>query len=173
MRSTRPASTGSAMAKRKKSQLESVSKLLKSVYPAPDQLEAAKAFAWWGRAVPARIMNHARPVKLVRGTLIVHVTSSVWANELHYLCDDLLGRLRHEVPALRIDKIRFLVGPLPDLPKRPPPSPPPPDPVHLASLPEDLGRALSRIEDDGLRKTITDAARTSLARGHAASPKTK
>lgn len=157
------------MPKRKKGQLESVSKLLKGVYPAPGQLEAAKVFAWWGRAVPARILDHARPVKLTRGVLIVHVTSSVWANELHYLTDDLLTRLRQEAPSLRIEKIRFQVGPLPDLPKRARPAPAPPDPVHLASLPEDLGRALSRVEDDTLRKAITDAARTSLARGHAKS----
>lgn len=161
------------MAKRKKGQLESVSKVLKGVYPAPDQLEAAKVFAWWGRAVPARILKHARPVRLTRGVLIVHVTSSVWANELHYLSDDLLTRLREEAPALRIERIRFQVGPLPDLPKRAAPSPPPPDPIHLASLPEDLGRALSRVEDDALRKTITDAARTSLARGYGAPPKPK
>lgn len=161
------------MPKRKKGQLESVSKLLKGVYPAPNQLETAKAFAWWGRAVPPRILEHARPVKLTRGVLIVHVSSSVWANELHYLTDDLLSRLRKQAPALRIDKIRFQVGKLPDLPKRSRPDPPPPDPVHLASLPEDLGRALSRVEDDALRKTITNAARTSLARGQAPPSKTK
>jgi hypothetical protein len=31
-------------------------------------------------------------------------------------------------------------------------------------LPEELGRALSRVEDDALRKAIADAATTSLAR---------
>ena len=50
------------MARRKKGQLESVGKLLKAVYPAPDQLEAAKVFAWWSRSVPPRILEHARPV---------------------------------------------------------------------------------------------------------------
>ena len=56
------------------------------------------------------------------------------------------------------------VGPLPDIPKRAQPAPPPPEPVRLASLPEELGRALSRIEDDELRKAITEAATTTLAR---------
>ena len=161
------------MAKRKKGRLESLAKLLKGVYPAPDQYEAAKVFAWWNRAVPPRLVEHARPVRLTRGVLLVHVSSSVWANELHYLSDDLLTRLRTEAPALRIEKIRFQVGPLPDLPRRETPRPPPPDPIHLASLPEDLGRALSRVEDDTLRKAITDAARTSLARGHSPPPKPK
>lgn len=152
------------MAKRKKGKLESVAKLLKGVYPAPDQLEAAKAFAWWSRSVPPRILEHARPVRISRGVLIVHVSSSVWANELHYLSDDLLARLREAAPTSRIEKIRFQVGPLPDIPKRRAPAPRPPEPVRLAALPEDLGRALSRVEDDALRKAITEAATTSLAR---------
>ena len=153
------------MAKRRKGKLESVAKLLKGVYPAPNQYEAAKVFAWWSRSVPPRIVEHARPVKLTRGVLIVHVSSSVWANELHYLTDDLLTRLREHAPESRIERIRFQVGPLPDIPKRQPPAPPPPEPVRLASLPDELGRALSRVEDDELRKAITEAATTSLARG--------
>jgi hypothetical protein len=152
------------MAKRKKGKLESVAKLLKGVYPAPDQLEAAKVFSWWSRSVPPRILEHARPVRLSRGVLIVNVSSSVWANELHYLTDDLLARLREAAPTNGIEKIRFQVGPLPDIPKPRKAAPPPPEPVRLASLPEELGRALSRVGDDELRKAITEAATTSLAR---------
>ena len=152
------------MAKRKKGKLESITKLLKGVYPSPDQYETAKVFAWWSRSVPPRILEHARPVRLTRGVLIVHVSSSVWANELHYLTDDLLTRVREHAPTAGIQKIRFQVGPLPDIPKRAKPTPPPPEPVRLASLPEELGRALSRVHDDKLRQAITEAARTSLAR---------
>ncbi len=152
------------MAKRRKGKLESVAKLLEGVYPAPDQLEAAKAFSWWSRSVPPRILAHARPVRLSRGVLTVHVSSSVWANELHYLSDDLLSRLREAAPTSRIEKIRFQVGPLPDIPERPKAAPRPPEPVRLAALPEALGRALSRVEDDDLRKAIAEAATTSLAR---------
>jgi hypothetical protein len=152
------------MAKRKKGKLEPVAQLLKGVYPAPDQLEAAKAFSWWSRSVPQRILAHARPVRLSGGVLLVHVSSSVWANELHYLSEDLLSRLREAAPSSRIERIRFQVGPLPNIPARPKSTPRPPEPVRLAALPEDLGRALSRVEDDGLRKAITEAATTSLAR---------
>lgn len=152
------------MAKRVRGKLESISQLLKSVYPAPDQLEAAKVFSWWSRSVPPRIVEHARPVRLIRGVLIVHVSSSVWANELHYLSDDLLARLRVAAPGSGIQKIRFQVGPLPDIPRRAQQRDPPPEPVRLASLPEELGRALSRVQDDDLRNAITEAATTSLAR---------
>lgn len=152
------------MARRKKGKLESVAKLLKGVYPAPDQLETAKVFAWWSRSVPPRILKHARPVYLSRGVLTVNVSSSVWANELHYLSDDLLSRIRAASPSSGIKKIRFQVGPLPEIPKRLRPAPPPAEPVRLASLPDELGRALSRVEDDELRKKIAEAATTSLAR---------
>lgn len=155
------------MPKRRKSELESLAKLLKGVYPAPDQLEAAKVFAWWSRSVPPRILEHARPVRLVRGVLIVHVSSSAWAHELHYLTEDLLARLRQAAPTSGIQKIRFQVGPLPDIPDRHRTPSPPPEPVRLASLPEELGRSLSKIQDDELRKTIAEAATTSLARSRA------
>ncbi|NNE20656.1 MAG: hypothetical protein HKN10_19480, partial [Myxococcales bacterium] len=59
------------MAKRKRGKLESVAQLLKGVYPAPDQLEAAKVFSWRNRSVPPRILAHARPDRLSRGVLIV------------------------------------------------------------------------------------------------------
>lgn len=152
------------MPKRKKGKLEQVGSLLSGVYPAPDQLATAKVFAWWSRAVPARIVKHARPVKLVRGLLVVHVSSAVWANELQYLAEDLLQRLRAYDPKCGVHRIRFQVGPLPDLPKRDARTQPAPEPVRLAALPEELGRALSRVADDALRKQITEAATTSLAR---------
>ncbi len=153
------------MPKRRKGKLESLGTILRGVYPKPDQLAAAKAFAWWTRSVPPRILEHARPVKLFHGVLIVHVSSSAWANELHYLSEDLLQEIRKHVPNSGVEKLRFKVGPLPELPKRARSIPPAaPEPVRLAALPEELGRALSRIDDDALRQTIADAATTSLAR---------
>jgi hypothetical protein len=153
------------MARRRKGKLEPVGKLLQAVYPAPDQLEAAKAFSWWTRSVPERIVAHARPVKLSHGVLIVHVSSSVWANELHYLAEDLLQELRKHAPRSGIKKLRFRVGPLPEIPKRAKPKTLLDEPVRLSSLPDELGRALSRIHDDDLRQAIAEAATTTLARG--------
>ncbi len=150
--------------KRRRGKLEPIGKVLTKVYPAPDQLEAAKAFAWWSRAVPARILAHARPVAVVHGILIVHVSSSVWANELHYLSEDLLEQLHQHAPHVAVTKLKFKVGPLPDLPRRHEPKLPEPAPVELAALPEDLGRALGRIHDDAVRQAVTRAATTSLGR---------
>ena len=138
------------------------------MYPAPDQLETARVFAWWSRAVPARIRRNAAPVRVDRGTLFVHVTSPAWANELTFLADELLQRIRDRVPEAGVRRLRFRTGPLPSFPE-PPPSPPKKPkrrPVSLTALPDELGRALAAVRDDDLRAIITRAATTSLT--HAA-----
>lgn len=151
--------------RRRKSVLEPLGKLVQGVYPAPQQLHEARIFTWWNRAVPARIVKQARPVHLSHGTLIVHVSSSVWAQELHYLSEELLTRLQAFVPGSGVKRLRFKVGKLPEL-RRPPARKkvPKPQPVRLATLPGDLGRALSRVNDDNLRDAIARAATTSLSR---------
>lgn len=150
--------------RRKRSELEPVANLLRSVYPAPGQLETARVFSWWNRSVPERIVRHARPVRLDRGLLTVNVSSSVWANELHYLSEDLLKRIQAFAPKSGVKRIRFQVGPLPELLVRKERKPAEPEPVRLAALPEELGRALSRVHDDDLRSTIAQAATAGLLR---------
>lgn len=152
------------MAKRRRSKLEPVANLLRAVYPAPDQLKTVRVFSWWNRSVPERIVQHARPVRLERGLLTVHVSSSVWANELHYLCEDLLKRIQAFAPESGVRELRFKVGPLPPLLVQRAAPPPEAGPVRLAALPEELGRALSRVHDDDLRKTIAQAATAGLLR---------
>ncbi len=152
------------MAKRKRSKLEPVANLLRSVYPAPDQLKTVRVFSWWNRSVPDRVVNHARPVRLEHGLLTVHVSSSVWANELFYLSEDLLKRVQAFAPESGVREIRFKVGPLPPLLVQRAAPPHEPEPVRLAALPEELGRALSRVHDDDLRSTIAQAATAGLIR---------
>lgn len=150
--------------KKKRRELEPVANVLRSVYPAPDQLHTARVFSWWNRTVPEKIVKHARPVRLRDGLLTVHVSSSVWANELHFLSEDLLKRIRAYAPESGVKRIRFQVGPLPDFPVRHKPEPLPAEPVRLAALPEELGRALARVDDDELRSTIAQAATAGLLR---------
>jgi hypothetical protein len=153
--------------RRRKGILEPLGKLMHNVYPAPQQLHQARIFAWWNRAVPQRIVKQARPVHLSHGTLIVHVSSSVWAHELHYLSQELLTRLQAFAPEAGVKQLRFKVGKLPELRRAPRrPKPPKPEPIRLAALPEELGRALSRVHDDSLRDVITRAATSSLSRRH-------
>ena len=61
--------------------------LMQVAYPAREPEEAAllRAFTWWQRAVPERVVARARPVKLYGGTLLVHTATSAWAAELDHM----------------------------------------------------------------------------------------
>jgi hypothetical protein len=114
----------------------------------------------WRDAVGGRIADRARPVELSRGTLWVRVATSVWANELSLLSDQLLQRLRER--GVQVYHLRFKVGPIEQ---------------HSApadtrrrrtvrtevALPPELEEMLGAIDDGELREGIADAARANLA----------
>jgi hypothetical protein len=120
--------------------------------PVPERL--------WADAVGHRIAERARPVGLEHGILTVRAATSVWANELSLLSDELLARLRER--GVEVKELRFRVGPLE--PSARPPEPrdtrevPPP-----ASIPCDLARALDQVSDDELKGAIAAAASANLA----------
>lgn len=135
---------------------------MRNAHPAPDQIDEARVFGFWVRALPEKIVMRARPVRLLHGILHVNVSSSAWAQELHHMHDDLLARIRAHSPQARIHAIRFRVGPLPELPHIYRPVPPKPRRVSLETLPEELGRVLATIGDDALRQKIAAAAALTL-----------
>ena len=115
----------------------------------------------WQQAAGMRIANRSIPKRLENtGTLLVTVTSSVWAQELSLLAPSLCARLRgfgHAVTSLR-----FAVGQVTP-PRRGPErfesrEVPAPEPI-----PGNLQRELEEIEDDDLREAIAAAASSSLA----------
>ena len=141
-----------------------IAQLVAKVYPSKsrEDLQAAYAFHWWAKAVPSRVLQNARPVRLVRGVLTVHTRTSAWANELDLLREDLMRAIRRNAPNAGVTSIRVRVGRLPDVPLPLAPTKPREVVVPLEVLPEALARALSRIADDDLRTAIAGAAATSL-----------
>ena len=148
--------------RRRKGKLQPLGNILQKVHPAPEQMNMARVFGWWARALPERIVRRARPVALRHGTLVVHCETSTWAQELSFQSTDFLARIRAFAPEAKVTTIRFRVGPLPEITslrrraKRPPPE------VPVAELPAELGRALATVADDDLRRRIAAAATTSL-----------
>ena len=144
----------------------SLSELLRSVYPSrePDDAAAIRVFTWWRRAVPARVLARARPVRLSHGILYVNTASPAWALELDHLKEQLLASVQKHAPEARIRELRFRTGPLPEQPAGSRPARKRPDPVAVAALPENLARALAAIDDDTLREAISGAAAVSLGR---------
>ena len=145
--------------------IHELSDLVAKVYPShePDEVRAIRAFVWWEKAVPRRVLENARPVGVRRGVMTVHTATSVWANELEMLKPQLLDSLRRNAPRSGVRDIRVRVGKLPPL-QAPRPVRPPAPATPVAQLPEELARALAALGDDSLRDAVHRAASVSLGR---------
>lgn len=115
----------------------------------------------WRAAVGDRIALHARPGRLSRDVLTVYASSPVWAQELSFLADDLVRRLR--TAGLRLGSLRFVVASDKCPPVSRPKHRPSPEPLPT-SLPQGLTRRLATVADPDLRRVIAEAASTSLGR---------
>jgi hypothetical protein len=145
--------------------MENISALVARVYPgrSRDELDAVRAFGAFMRALSPRILRNARPVKLMKGTLLVHTSNSAWANSLQLECESLLAKLKRVAPDARIRKLLFRAGPLPEAALPPLHTPEGPKGVPLKELPEEIARELARIHNDQLREAIAKAASVGLA----------
>ena len=151
------------MARRRRAFPAPIFDILRKVYPSPQDFQGTRAFAFWSKAMPARVQRNAQPVRLQRGVLWVHVSSPSWAQELSMMAPQLLRRLRSHAPSAGVRALRFRVGPLPQMPIDPGVEDPPLEAV-VEQLPEELGRELAFIGDDRLRELVGRAALSSLRR---------
>jgi hypothetical protein len=115
--------------------------------------------AVWEAAVGTRIASRAEPVRLDKGLLQVRVANAAWANELALLSSDILGQLQQR--GVAVEALRFTVGPMqaPTVRREPPR---PAAPKH-ASVPPALSSCFDRVEDEGLREALRDAAAKTLS----------
>lgn len=141
-----------------------LSDLVRAVYPRrePEEAQAIRVFAWWRKAVPERVFQRARPVRLSHGVLVVHTATSAWASELDHLKEQLLASVQKHAPEAKVRALRFRPGPLPEVSKTSRPEPPRRMPIPVRALPEELARVLVRIDDDELREAIGQAASLTL-----------
>lgn len=145
---------------RRRGGMENLSALVAKVYPGRNQedLAAVRVFGAFMRALSTRVVRNARPVRFQRGVLTVHTVNSAWANSLQLESESILLRLRRLVPGLRLSKLVFRSGPLPDAALPIPEDPAPKRSVALDKLPDDIARELARIHDDALREAVARAA---------------
>ncbi len=119
--------------------------------------------ALWRDAVGARIAERALPISLEGGVLLLRVPSSVWANELSLLSEDLRTRLFER--GIHVRELRFRVGILPAV-ERPPErrtTRAVPALRDIPGVPEEVARTLAGIDDTHLRRVIESAAAANLA----------
>ena len=108
----------------------------------------------WPAAVGAAIARHAWPARISRdGTLHVHTADSVWAFELAQRAAEIADRVK-------VARVKFVPGPLPE--PTPQASPPPPAPsAEDAAL---AARFAASIEQEKLRETVQKAISLALVR---------
>lgn len=76
----------------------------------PKRLVERKAIARWPAVVGELTAGRTKALYVGRGTLVVAVASSAWANELHLLKPRYLARFAEEFGGAVIRDIRFRVG---------------------------------------------------------------
>jgi Dna[CI] antecedent, DciA len=116
--------------------------------------------ALWRDAVGARIAERAHPISIEEDVLWLRVPSSVWANELSLLSDEVRARLKERGVSVR--ELRFRVGAVPAI-ERPPERRIARTVPTSRELPDDLVRVLAGVADGDLRAVLAGAAAANLA----------
>jgi predicted nucleic acid-binding Zn ribbon protein len=77
-----------------------------------DGFNARAVWAFWDRIVGESVARNAQPAAFKQRTLLVHVSSSVWLQELHFRKNELIDHLNREAGTIVVDDIRFKIGAL-------------------------------------------------------------
>jgi len=102
----------------------------------------------WAKAVGPQIASQSRPDYLRREILLVKVANSVWMQQLHFLKEEIIGKVNTVLGKESVKDIRFAIGQLP----------PSPDQNHEAVLP-----ALSTVPLKKRDKKMIDTCLETLA----------
>ena len=93
---------------------EIISRALKKRH-VPFQSEDRRLAAVWEQAVGPQIASQSRPEYLRKETLAVKVASSVWMHQLHFLKEEIIGKVNASMGSPVVKDIRFTIGPFPPL----------------------------------------------------------
>ena len=102
------------MRKRKQqAQLQSIGEVLFSILKKrgmTSKIEENALWKLWPKAVGPQIVSKTKPDSLRNGTLFVKTVSSVWVQQLHFIKEEIRGKLNELYGKPVIKEIRFLVG---------------------------------------------------------------
>ena len=74
---------------------------------------ARAVWGFWDGVVGETLARNAQPAAFKQRILMVHVSSSVWMQELHFLKRELITRLNQAAGARVVEDIQFKIGALP------------------------------------------------------------
>jgi predicted nucleic acid-binding Zn ribbon protein len=87
--------------------LKTIVKLRLSQDPEAREKLACRA---WPLAVGKKVANHTRPLRMVRGTLLVEVEDALWQRQLFTLRHQILARLSATIGSALIEDVEFRIG---------------------------------------------------------------
>jgi hypothetical protein len=70
----------------------------------------------WNKAVGPQIASQSRPEHVRREILLVKVANSVWMQQLHFLKEEIIGKVNTVLGKTSVKDIRFAIGQLPASP---------------------------------------------------------
>jgi len=109
------------VARKRRRQVHTTATILKDLARRLDLTAAIsewRACRRWAEVVGEAAARRSIAVGLSHGTLKVIVESPTWSTELRMMSGEIIERL-HQVAQVRIDRIRFHVGELPEQPPEP------------------------------------------------------
>jgi hypothetical protein len=71
-----------------------------------------KVHAAWVDSVDAAVLQNAKPAAIKGKMLIVHVTNSIWLQELFYMKNDLIQKMNQKLASQMVEEIKFKIGPV-------------------------------------------------------------
>jgi hypothetical protein len=127
--------------------------ILRSIGDDPEVATAA-AITAWRRAAGEGLRQHAVPITLTEGTLLVAVADAVWKRQLGYMIDQLLYKTNSILGQPLVKRVELIVDP-----RHVKPQPLKTDnPQSQAEVPLEISTAANAISDKHLRQTFVRAA---------------
>jgi hypothetical protein len=82
----------------------------------PFRLEDRRLREVWEKAVGPQIASQSRPEHLRREILLVKVANSVWMQQLHFLKEEIIGKVNTVLGKTAVKDVRFAIGQMPASP---------------------------------------------------------
>lgn len=82
-------------------------------------LAQSELLVGWAEAVGPSVSEHAEPVALEDGQLVIRCDSTAWAANLKLMSSQLLSRLAEQFPEAGVDRLRFLGPDVPSFKRGP------------------------------------------------------
>jgi predicted nucleic acid-binding Zn ribbon protein len=100
---------------RKPSKCEPISAIIGNVLQTCQGGEGRNArvvWRFWDRVVGETLARNAQPEAFKQRILLVHVSSSAWLQELHFMKNELIERINQAAGDRVVDDIQFKIGAL-------------------------------------------------------------